>query len=181
MSRKIVAGLFVSLDGVTETPDKWTGPYFIPEVGMAIGQLIGAGDTMLLGRVTYETFAEAFTGAKADDPVATGMTNTPKYVVSTTLDKVEWANSQLITDNFVEEISKLKEQDGANINISGSITLVRWLLFQGLLDELDLMVFPLVVGSGQKLFNEGDPEVPMKLDRSEIFPNGVLHLTYTRA
>ncbi len=103
--RKIVAGLFVSVDGVVEAPETWTGPYFSPEVGQVIGSLMAAGDTMLLGRVTYQTFA-----GNTSDPMAAQMNATPKVVVSTTLDMAEWENSTLIRGDAATEITRLKEQ-----------------------------------------------------------------------
>ncbi|HTS96074.1 MAG TPA: dihydrofolate reductase family protein [Streptosporangiaceae bacterium] len=179
--RKIVAGLFVSVDGVVEAPEKWTGPYFSPEIGQVIGSLMAAGDTMLLGRVTYQTFAASFAGDTSGDPMAARMNDTPKVVVSRTLDRADWQNSTLIRGNVAEEISRLKQRSGQNINISGSATLTAWLLRQGLLDELGLLVFPVVVGSGKRLFEgEGSP-VGLSLVGSEALPSGVVHLAYQRA
>jgi|SRR5947209_1114450 len=177
--RKIVAGLYMSLDGVVEAPETWTGPYFNEEVGQAVGSLIRGGDTLLLGRVTYEGFAAAFggqTGGMADT-----MNAFPKVVISTTLERAEWQNSTLINDNVAEEIAALKQQEGRNINMSGSGTLVAWLLRQGLLDELHLLVFPLVVGHGKRLFEGVGAQVPLTLAGSTAFSNGVLHLTYQAA
>lgn len=176
--RKIVAGLFMSLDGVVETPDRWTGPYFSPDVGQVVGSLIAGGDTLLLGRNTYQTFAQAFGGDTSGDPMAAQMTSFRKVVVSTTLDNAEWQNSTLITRNVVEEISKLKQEPGTNINVSGSATLVGWLLRQSLLDELHLLVFPIVVGQGKRLFESDGEPVALKLADSTTCSNGVLHLTY---
>src|SRR5260370_10434876 len=122
--RKIVAALFVSVDGVVEAPDQWTGPYFRQDVGDLIGSMSAAGDTMLLGRVTYEGFAAAFGGDTTGDPMAATMNNFPKVVVSTTLDSAEWQNSTLISSNVADEITKLKQRPGKNINMSGSGTLV---------------------------------------------------------
>lgn len=174
--RKIVAGLYVSVDGVVEAPDTWTGPYFSPEVGQAVGSLIAGGDTLLLGRVTYQGFAEAFggqTGGMADT-----MNSFPKVVVSTTLASAEWQNSTLISGDIAAEITKLKQQPGRNINVSGSGTLVSWLLRQGLLDQLDLLMFPVVVGHGKRLFGAEGNQVGLTLAASEAFSSGVVHLTY---
>jgi len=179
--RKIVAGLFVSVDGVVEAPETWTGSYFTPEIGQVVGSLIAGGDTLLLGRVTYEAFAASFSGDTGGDPMAATMNALPKAVVSTTLNKAEWQNSTLINNDVAEQITKLKQQPGKNINVSGSATLVSWLLRQGLLDQLDLLVFPIVVGRGQRLFaGEGD-QVALKLAESTALSNGVLHLIYQRA
>lgn len=176
--RKIVAGLFVSLDGVVEAPEQWTGPYFGAEVGGHVGSMIAGGDTMLLGRITYETFAASFAGQSGG--MADQMNNFPKVVVSSTLDEATWQNSTLIKDNVVEEITKLKQQPGRNINISGSATLVAWLIRQGLLDELDLLLFPVVVGHGKHLFEQDGDQVVLTLAESNTFSNGVLNLNYRR-
>jgi dihydrofolate reductase len=180
--RKITAGLFISLDGVVEAPEQWTGPYFNDEVGQAVGKLMAPNDAMLLGRVTYEGFAAAFGGQSGG--MADQMNNTPKYVVSDTLSSADWQNSTLISGQRVDvagQISELKQQPGQTIGMSGSSTLVSWLLRQGLLDQLDLLVFPVVLGSGKRLFSEPDGQVPMKLAGSEAFGTGVVHLTYAPA
>jgi len=177
--RKIVAGVMVSVDGVVEAPETWTGPYFTPELGQHVGSLMAAGDTLLLGRVTYQTFAAAFAG-NASDPMAAQMNTTPKVVVSTTLDRADWENSTLIRGT-AEEITRLKQQPGKNINISGSTTLVTWLLRQRLLDELDLLVFPVVAGQGKRLFGGDGDKAALTLATCEAFPAGVAHLVYRPA
>jgi dihydrofolate reductase len=177
--RKIVAGLFVSANGVVEAPDTWTGPYFTPEIGQLIESMMDGGDTLLLGRVTYQGFADAFGGQAGG--MADRMNSFPKVVVSTTLDRAKWQNSTLISGNVTEEISKLKQRPGRNINMSGSGTLVDWLLRQGLLDEFHLLQFPVVVGHGKRLFGTEGGQVGLKLAGSEAFSTGVLHLTYRTA
>jgi len=177
--RKIAAGLFVSVDGVVEAPDIWTGPYFSPELGQLIESMMDDGDTLLLGRVTYQGFAAAFGGQAGG--VADRMNNFPKVVVSTTLDRADWQNSTLIGANVAEEINKLKQQPGRNINMSGSGTLVTWLLHEGLLDQLDLLLFPVVVGHGKRLFAGEGGQTGLKLTGSQTFSTGVVHLTYQRA
>lgn len=133
----------------------------------------------MLGRVTYQGFAEVFGGQSGG--MADQMNSFPKVVVSTTLKSADWQNSTLISDNALEEISKLKQQPGRNINVSGSATLIRWLLNEGLLDQLDLLLFPSVVGTGKRLFEDGSDHVALKLADSKAFTNGVLHLTYQPA
>ena len=178
--RKIVAGLFISLDGVVEAANDWMGPWFNPELGQAIGSLMGAQDAMLLGRVTYQEFAGHWpqqTGEMADT-----MNGTPKYVVSGTLQSADWQNSTLIpAANAFAEIAELKQQPGQNIGMTGSATLVGSLLREGLLDELHLFVFPLVVGSGKRLFGNGGGQLPLKLLDSATFQTGAVHLTYAKA
>ncbi|MFL5760720.1 MAG: dihydrofolate reductase family protein [Thermomicrobiales bacterium] len=180
--RKIVAGLFISLDGVFESPDKWHFPYFTDEMGEAVGSQMAEADTMLLGRVTYQEFARYWPQQSSDEPPADYMNNTPKVVVSNTLDSVDdWQNSSLIKGNVVEEITKLKQQPGKNIGVTGSGTLVRSLLENNLLDELRLLVHPIVVGSGKRLFPDGTPQKGLKLADSKTFNTGVLYLTYQPA
>jgi len=176
--RKIVAGLMVSVDGVVESPEKWTGPYFSPEIGQYVGSSFAGSDTLLLGRVTYQTFAASFSGDTSGDPMAATMNAVPKVVVSTTLASPEWQNSTLISDNVAEKIAELKQRPGKNIGMSGSATLVTWLLRQGLLDVLDLLMFPVVVGAGKRLFDAEGSQVGLELAASETFPAGVMHLTY---
>jgi dihydrofolate reductase len=177
--RKIVAGLFVSANGVVEAPDTWTGPYFTPEIGQLIESMMDDADTLLLGRVTYQGFADAFGGQ--DGGMAGRMNGFPKVVVSTTLDRAKWQNSTLIGGNVAEEIIKLKQRPGRNINMSGSGTLVTWLLREGLLDQLDLLQFPVVVGRGKRLFEGEGGQAGLTLAASQTFGTGVVHLTYQRA
>ena len=181
--RKVSAGLFVSLDGVTESPEKWQLPYFNDEMGEAVGAAMAAADVMLLGRVTYEEFASYWPGVSSkDQPFADHMNNTPKYVVSTTLEEpLEWNNSTLIKGNVAEEISRLKRQPGNDIGITGSVTLVQSLLQEDLLDELGLIIHPIVVGRGKRLFEEGGDRKEMKLVDSKTFSTGVVYLTYRPA
>ena len=180
--RNIAAGLFVSLDGVVESPETWTGPYFNDQVGQAVGTLMAANDAMLLGRATYEGFAAAFGGQSGG--MADQMNNTPKFVVSSTLTSADWQNSTLISgpeDDIAEHIRELKQRPGRDIGMSGSSTLVGWLLRRGLLDRLDLLVFPVVVGGGKRLFSEPDGQVPLTLTGSQSFGTGVVHLSYAPA
>jgi dihydrofolate reductase len=181
--KKVTAGLFVSLDGVTESPEKWQLPYFNDEMGEAVGAAMAAADAMLLGRVTYQEFASYWPGVSSEDqPFADYMNNSQKYVASRTLEgPLEWNNSTLIKGNLVEEIARLKRQPGKNIGITGSVTLVQSLLEQDLLDELGLMIHPVVVGSGKRLFEEGGDPKKLKLVESKTFSTGVVHLTYQPA
>lgn len=178
--RKIVAGLFISLDGVVEAPERWQMPYFNDEMGAEIGGLMAAADTLLLGRRTYQEFATAFAD-QSGDAMAEQMNRTSKLVVSTTLDTVEWQHSTLLKGNVAEEIARLKAGPGANIGMSGSVTLVRALLRDGLLDELRLLLHPLVVGGGKRLFEEGGEQVALALVDAHAFRTGVVSLTYVPA
>ncbi len=169
----------MSLDGVVGSPEKWHFPYFNDEMGEAVGAAMAESDAMLLGRVTYQEFASYWPGVSSEDqPFAAHMNDTPKYVVSTTLaEPLEWSNSTLIKGDVAEEISRLKQQPGKNIGITGSATLVRSLLREDLLDELGLMVHP-VVGSGRRLFEEGGDPKGLTLLDSKTFSTGVVYLTY---
>jgi dihydrofolate reductase len=178
--RKIVAGIMTSIDGVIEIPEQWMGPYFSPELGQAIGSLMGAQDAMLLGRVTYEMFAAHWPQQAGE--MADTMNSTPKYVVSGTLRSADWQNSTLIpAASALADIAALKQQPGRNIGMTGSGTLTASLLREGLVDELHLFVFPLVLGSGQRLFAAPGGQLPLKLLGSAAFQAGVMHLTYAKA
>jgi len=180
--RKVVASLYLSLDGVMEAPEKWTFPYFNGEIGEAIGKAMAEADAMLLGRVTYEQWAAYWPSKTTEDaPAADYLNNVPKFVVSTTLDKAEWNNSTLIQGNLAEEVAELKQRPGKDISISGSATLVRSLLQDDLLDELRLMVYPIVVGSGRRLFEDGGDQKALKLVDAQTFTTGVVYLTYQPA
>ena len=178
--RKVIAGLFISLDGVTESPDKWQFDHFDAEMMAAMGSHIAAEDTILLGRVTYQEWLP-YWPTSTDEPYASHINNTPKYVVSTTLDKVEWKNATLIKGNLAEEITKLKQQPGKNIGVAGSPTLVQSLLQSDLLDELTLMVHPVVVGRGKRLFRDGGDLKRLKLVGTKTTSTGVVILTYQPA
>jgi len=178
--RKIISGLFISLDGVTESPDQWQFDHFDDGMMAALTNHIATEDAILLGRVTYQEWAPYWPTA-TDEPYASHINATPKYVVSTTLDKVEWGqknNITLIKGNLAQELGKLKEQPGQNIGVSGSPTLVQSLLQADLLDELTLMVHPIVVGKGKRLFKDGSGLKRLKLINSKTTPTGVAILTY---
>jgi dihydrofolate reductase len=178
--RKVVASELVSLDGVMESPQEWAFSYSNDEMEEANASGMAASDAMLLGRVTYQEFASYWPYQNsAEQPYTDYLNSTPKFVVSTTLEEpLEWQNSVLIKGNVAEEIAKLKQQSGKDIGIVGSGTLVRWLLRNDLLDELSLMVHPIVLGNGQRLFEEGDDQKELELVDSKTFSTGVLYLTY---
>jgi dihydrofolate reductase len=168
------------LDGVTESPEKWQFDHFDSDMMAALQAHIAAEDTILLGRVTYVEWAPYFP-TSTDEPYASHINNTPKYVVSTTLDNVAWGTFDtisLIKDNVAETITRLKQQPGKNIGVSGSPTLVRTLLENDLLDELTLMVHPVIAGSGKRLFKDGSALKRMKLVSSKMTSSGVALMTY---
>lgn len=181
--RKVIAAEFLSLDGVMESPDQWHFPYFNDEMGQAIGEGFATSDALLMGRVNYEEWAAFWPRQDPEEnPIAAQMNGLRKYVVSTTLEEpLEWNNSTLIKENVAEEIAELKRQPGKNITISGSAALVRSLLRDGLLDELQIMIHPVIVGSGKRLFEDGGDLKRLELVDSKTTSTGVLILTYRPA
>lgn len=175
--RKVVSGLFISLDGVVELPEKWQFDHFDAEMAAGLDAVVAAADAALLGRVTYQAWEGYWPNSQAE-PFASFINNSPKYVVSTTLQEVGWKNSFLIRGPLAEEITRIKQQPGKNIAVSGSPTLAVSLLENDLLDELTLMVIPVVVGSGKHLFKESGPLKRLRLTGSQISSSGVAILTY---
>jgi dihydrofolate reductase len=175
--RNIVVTTFLSLDGVMENPT-WSFPYWNDEVAKFKGDETSASDALLLGRVTYQGFAAAWPQSK--DEGAAYFNSVRKYVVSTTLNKAEWNNSTLIKDNVVAEITKLKQQDGKDITVHGSATLVQTLIQHDLVDRYRLLVYPVILGKGKRLFKEGTTAT-LKLVETHAFSSGVAALIYEPA
>lgn len=151
-------------------------------MGAVIGEPISRTDAFLLGRRTYGEWAAFWPGRSADEiPMAQAIDGLPKYVASTTRDEVIWENSTLLEDDVAGEVSKLKQPPGKDISVSGSATLVGSRLREGLLDELRLMIHPVVVGSRGQLFKNGIGQTPLDLVDSQTFTTGVLNLTYRPA
>lgn len=175
--------MFVSLDGVVEAPDQWHFPYFNDEMGAAVDGQLGAADTILLGRETYDSFAGAWPGREADGgedaEFAKKLGDARKIVVSRQRLELDWRNSEQLTGDLVEAVTALKNDPGGDIAMSGSVSVVRQLLGAGLLDELHLFVHPIVVRHGARLFDEGET-TPLRLLMSKAFTTGVLHLVYAR-
>src|SRR6266480_6474609 len=175
--RKVVAGLFITLDGVVESPDKWQ-EHFDEDMGEAMMEQLTSQDAVLLGRVTYQEWASYWPTA-TDEPFASFINSTPKYVFSTTLDSVEeWKNSTLVKGDLAQEIAKLKQLPGKNIGTAGSPSLVYSLLEQDLLDELILLVHPVVVGNGKRLFENGASLKRLNLLSSKTSRTGNVIVTY---
>ena len=176
--RKIKSNFFISLDGVVESPDKWHFPYFDDEMGEAVGAGFATTDAMLMGRVLYEEWA-AYWPEHADEPFGDVMNSMKKYVVSSSLQAAGWQNSEIVSGDVAQKMADLKARDGGDISMSGSATTVRWLLREGLLDELNLLVHPIAVGGGlARLFPADQASTPLELLSSETFETGVLNLTY---
>ncbi len=181
--RKIIAGVFISLDGVVEDPHLWHFPYFNEEMGAAVEASLGTADTMLFGRKTYDSFAGAWPEREAaggeDAAFAKKLGDARKIVLSNQPLTFTWRNSEQLEGEFAEAVSALKNEPGdSNIALSGSISVVRQLLAAGLLDELHLLVHPIAVRKGMQLFDEADTSVPLTLLKSETFKTGVLNLVY---
>lgn len=184
--RKLNAAVFITLDGVVEAPGGettlpeaargWSFPFTDDEVGQVIGAAMADSDAMLLGRKTYQEFAAFWPTVPEDDPFGGAMNNQTKYVVTTTLDKAEWKNSHLIKGDVVAELTKLKQQPGKDINTVGSGTLVCSLLKSDLVDELQLMLCPVVLGVGQRLFDGADFMKSMKVLETRSFSSGMIFL-----
>ncbi|MEV4507781.1 dihydrofolate reductase family protein [Dactylosporangium sp. NPDC049525] len=177
--RKIVAGLHMSLDGVIGSPEQWSFDYYCDEVGQSIKSRRDATGTLLLGRHTYQEFAALWPGQTGE--VADFMNNTPKLVASTTLTSVDWTGATLLDAAALTDLKQRSDLPAGNITITGSATLVRSLVIAGLLDELHLMICPIVLGAGKRLFDDNGGRVPLRLAASETFPTGVAHLTYQPA
>ncbi|HEX5809995.1 MAG TPA: dihydrofolate reductase family protein [Anaerolineales bacterium] len=188
--RKIIVSEFVSLDGVMQAPGGaeedteggfvhggWTMPYWHDEMGATLFEEINQADTLLLGRKTWQTHAEAFEPATTE-PFADLLNSLKKYVVSTTLKSADaWRNSTIISENVVEEIRKLKAQPGKDIYVDGSSVLVHTLAQAGLVNEYHLLVFPIVLGSGKRVFPDGFTS-GLQLIETKSFPSGVVLLRY---
>ncbi|MET9694642.1 dihydrofolate reductase family protein [Streptomyces sp. NPDC006514] len=185
--RKIKAQLFISLDGVVEAPDQWHFPYFNDEMGAAVDATLGKADTLLLGRRTYDSFAGAWPDREAaggeDAPFAKVLGDARKIVVSNGPYDFTWRNSERLVGDLTTAVAALKNEPGADtpVWISGSVSVVRHLLAAGLLDELNLLLHPIAVRSGMRLFEEDAPSIPLVLVSAETFRTGVLNLFYAVA
>jgi dihydrofolate reductase len=183
--RKLTASLFVSLDGVVEAPNEWHFPYFNDEMGVAVTASLGTVDTILFGRTTYDSFAGAWpereTAGAEDATFAKFLGDTRKIVASKQRLEFTWRNSEQMEGDLVEYVTALKNEPGGTIGMSGSVSVVRQLLVAGLVDELHLLVHPIALRKGMRLFDEGDRPIPLTLLSSETFKTGVLNLVYAPA
>ena len=170
---------FMTADGVIENP-VWTFEYgFHPKVGEAIGAVTARSSGILLGRVTYQMFEPAWSTRTAeDDPGAPFFNDTTKYVVSGTLGEPTWRNSEVLGAYDPERIRRLKQDLDGDLYVSGSAQLVRAMVSDGLVDGLHLFVYPLTLGTGARLFPDGEAPHKLALERGEAFDNGVVYLHY---
>lgn len=191
--RKLIVLTFVSLDGVMQAPGGpeedptggfkyggWVFPYFDEFLGKIMDKQMNYPFDLLLGRKTYEIFAAYWPYVK-DSTIGDKFNSAKKYVISTTLTKLNWANSVLIADNVVQEIRKLKEQDGPELQVHGSGNLIQTLLKNDLVDEFWLKIFPITLEKGKRLFSEGTIPAGFKLLECTASPSGVVVVSYTRA
>jgi dihydrofolate reductase len=193
--RKVIVSTFLTLDGVMQAPGApdedrsggfehggWQMPYLDEVAWGAIFEGMDSSDGFLMGRKTYEIMAPYWPNQPDDEPVATHMNNVAKYVVSTTLEEpLEWKNSTLIKGDVTKEVPKLKQHSGKDLQVIGSGELAHSLMQHDLVDEYRLMVHPIVLGSGKRLFKEGAATMPLRLIDSKTSGTGVLILTYQPA
>lgn len=193
--RKIIVSEFVTLDGVMQAPGNpdedrregfehggWQMPYFDEVAGSAISQAMAESGGFLLGRRTYDIFAAFWPSQPPEDPFAATLNSLPKYVVSTTLkEPLQWNNSTLIKGNVAEEVAKLKQEPGKDLQVIGSGDLVQTLMQHDLIDEYRLMVHPIVLGNGRRLFRDGSVTTALRLVDTKTTGTGVVILTYRPA
>jgi len=193
--RKLVVLSFITLDGVMQAPGGpeedptggfkhggWVAGYFDDFLGKVMVEQMSQPFDLLLGRKTYEIFAAHWPYVKTkEDPIAAGINNARKYVASKTMVKLDWTNSELIKGDVAKEVKKLKEQDGPEIQVHGSGDFIQTLLKHDLVDALWLKIFPIVLGSGKRLFAGGTIPVAFKLLENEVSPNGVIVAKYMRS
>ena len=192
--RKVIAATFVSLDGVMQAPGGpdedqtgsfkfggWVAPYWDDAMGQALDEILGIPFNLLLGRKTYEIFAAHWPYIEGGDPIAEKFNAVTKYVATNSLpEPLAWKNSVVLRGNVVAEVAKLKLEKGPNLLLQGSSVLIQTLLANDLIDEFNLMVFPLLFGSGKRLFGEGTMPVAFKLAGSKTSGTGVTMNTYLR-
>lgn len=182
--RRIIVSEWVTLDCVfdAETMGQWFDPYYSDDRAECIKGGILASDAFLLGRATYEMLAPYWSSLKNNEMgIADKLNNVPKYVVSSTLTNAEWHNSTLINKNVVKEITRLKQQPGQDILITGSATLVQSLMAANLIDEYRFLVHPIILGRGKRFFKDGMPTTKLKLVNTKTLDLGVMLLCYQPA
>lgn len=179
--RKLIVTMYLSVDGVMEAPQEWHDPGFSKDVeDYKVTELLKNSGPLLLGERTYREFFEAWPQIKDDLGYADRINSIKKYVVSNNLKEAPWSNSEIISGDVYKAIKKLKQEDGKDIFIHGSAALVNSLIPHGLIDEFRLMIFPVVVGKGKRLFTEGT-NVELELIGTKMFSSGVVLLSYKPA
>lgn len=191
--RRLVVGSFVSLDGVMQAPGApeedreggfehggWTVPYFDDDLMRYMTDLTSRAGALLLGRKTYDIFAASWPLAGDDDPIGATLNKIPKYVASRTLGSVEWANSTLLAGDVAEAVAELKRQDGGEIHVSGSGELIQTLIRHDLVDQYRVLIFPVLLGAGKRLFADGTIPRGLTLVDTTTSGAGVTINTYDR-
>ncbi len=178
---KLVVTEYISMDGVFEEPGRWSFPFFSEDAGQFKDQELKASDAQLLGRVTYEGFAKAWPTMEGTGDFGVKMNTMPKYLVSTTVDSGDWGPTTVINDNVPEQVARLKEKYTGDILVAGSGQLLETLIEHDLVDEYRFMVHPIFVGSGKRLFQEGQPKKILKLIDTKVFASGITLLFYAPA
>ena len=175
---KIVSNFFIALDNVVESPDQWHFQYFDDEMGAVVGRGVAGTKAFLMGRKLYDEWSQYWPGQTED--FGAFINSVPKYVLSNTLTEATWQNTTILSgddETIAGRLREIKGQHDGDISMSGSATTVRWLIANGLLDELRLLVHPIAVGHGQRLF-EDTPTQPLRLLSHDVLKTGVLNLAY---
>lgn len=175
--RKVVVTTFVSLDGVMEAPEKWSFPYWNDEIAKFKHDELFATGAHLLGRNTYEIFAGSWPSRAGADDFSDRMNALPKYVVSSQLQKADWNNSTILRGGLPQAVAEIRSEGTGDLLVGGSATLAQGLESHGLVDEWRLLTYPLILGSGKRLFNDG-PQVKLRLVETRPFASGVVLLRY---
>ena len=175
---RLISNFFISLDDVVESPDQWHFPYFDDRMGQIVGSGMEQYSHFLMGRTLYGEWSEYWPQQGPEVPFSEFINTIPKYVVSSSLDEASWNNTTILRS--AEDVRRVKDEAPRDIGISGSATTVRWLMAEGLLDELQLLVHPIAVGHGRRLF-EDTATFPLQLTHHEVLDTGVLHLKYAPA
>jgi dihydrofolate reductase len=178
---RLVATEYLSMDGVFEEPGHWSGPFFNDEAEQFKWTELQASDALLLGRKTYEGFSAAWPTMTGTGEFGEKMNNMTKYVISSTLDKVEWTGSTLIKGNVVEEVRKLKKEPGQDLLLSGSAQLFNSLMQENLIDLYRFMLHPIVLGKGKRLFADGVDQRVLDLTETKRFKSGIVILEFEAA
>jgi dihydrofolate reductase len=179
--RRIVSNFFISLDGVVEAPNEWHFPYFDDEMGRIVGEGMQNQTAFLLGRQLYDEWSQYWPAQGPEVPFSAYINSAQKYVLThRPIEGEIWNNTTVLGDDAVAQVESIKADGEGDIGMSGSATTVRWLLAHDLLDELNLLMHPIAVARGQRLF-EDTGTVPLKLESSYALPTGVLHLRYSPA
>jgi dihydrofolate reductase len=179
---KLITNQQMSVDGVVQNNGRWARPQFDSEAGEFVNDFYQRAEAFLFGRATYDLFA-GYWGVRTDmdNPIVNALNTKPKYVASNTLANPQWANTTVLSGDLAQGIHKLKATPGGELQVHGSGTLTQWLLANDLIDELNLLIIPIVVGHGKRLFPESGPDLALDLVESRSFPKGITLQVYRPA